>query len=147
MLVAGAVEMLSGIVRRANGLSFMLPGAVTIIAGVLFVLKPFDAFTPMVWLMIAWLALRGSVLVLGSFEVRRSIRLWTFASAGTDVALAGILLAGLSASTLPIVLFGPTSDIIHGFAVVVAISFVTTAMLLIEVASFESRLASHATSV
>jgi hypothetical protein len=58
-------------------------------------------------------------------------------AAGTDLTLGAILLFGLSASTLTLALFGITPEIIRGFAWIVALSFVATGMLLIEVASTE----------
>ena len=49
--------------------------------------------------------------------------------------LAMMLVIGLSIATLVIALFGPTGDMIASFAWVVAISFVATGSLLLEVAS------------
>jgi hypothetical protein len=46
-------------------------------------------------------------------------------------------LIGLSASTLTLTFFGITPEIIRSFAWVVALSFVATGMLLMEVAASE----------
>jgi hypothetical protein len=138
MIAAGAVEAASGALRRRNGLASLFPGLVTILAGALFESGRFDDFLGAVQLVIGWLGLRSAVLLLVGFEVSRRVRFWTFVSAGTDLALAAILLAGLSASTFSIALFGPGMDVVRGFAVVLAVSFVTTAMLLIEIAASES---------
>jgi hypothetical protein len=58
-------------------------------------------------------------------------------AAGTDLMLAAILLLGLSASTLTLTFFGITPEILRSFAWVVALSFVATGTLLMEVAACE----------
>lgn len=138
MIVAGAVEAAAGTLRRRNGLASLFPGLVTILAGALFATGRFDNFLAAVQLVIGWLALRSAVLLLAGFEVSSRVRYWTFVSAGSDLALAAIFFAGLSASTFSIALFGLSLDVVRGFAVVLAVSFVTTAMLLIEIAASES---------
>ena len=137
MVLAGSVEAFAGALRSSNRGSSIAAGTITLLAGVLFFGDPFGAFVPMVRLVIAWLFARGIVLLFASVPARGSIRAWTLVAGATDVSLGGILFAGLSASAFPIALFGPTSDMVSGFAVVLAISFVATAMLLIEVAACE----------
>jgi hypothetical protein len=62
-------------------------------------------------------------------------------AAATDVALGLLLLVGLSISTLIVTLFGPTPEMIASFAWILAISFVVTGMLLLEIASCEREVA------
>ena len=59
------------------------------------------------------------------------------ASAATDVALGLLLLVGLSIATLIVTLFGPTTEMVASFAWILAISFVVTGGLLLEIASCE----------
>jgi hypothetical protein len=73
--------------------------------------------------------------------VRGSVRRWIAISAATDVALGLLLLVGLSISTLIVTLFGPTPEMIASFAWILAISFVVTGMLLLEIASCEREVA------
>jgi hypothetical protein len=48
-----------------------------------------------------------------------------------------LLIAGLSASTLVVSLFGPTRELIASFAWFLAASFVANGLMLLEVASCE----------
>jgi len=84
---------------------------------------------------------RGVVLALSTVPVRGSVRRWIAISAATDVALGLLLLVGLSISTLIVTLFGPTPEMIASFAWILAISFVVTGMLLLEIASCEREVA------
>ena len=70
------------------------------------------------------------------------IRRWTIIAAGTDFALGLIMLIGLSLSTAVVLIFGPTPEIVASFAWVLALSFVATGTLLLEVASCEREAAS-----
>lgn len=137
MVAAGLVEALAGALRLKNRFAAMLPGALTVAAGALFAVEPFDAFVPMVRLVIAWLAARGAVLFLTSFEARGSVRIWTILAAATDLSLGAILLIGLSATTITITFFGATPGIVGSFAWVLALSFVATGMLHLEIACCE----------
>ena len=62
---------------------------------------------------------------------------WTSIAAATDFLLALVLLVGLSLSSVVVLLFGPTPAIVASFAWVLALSFVATGLLLLEVASCE----------
>lgn len=137
MVTAGLLEVMAGTVRLKNHFLTMLSGAVTVIAGLLFTIEPFDAFVPMVRLVIGWLAARGVILTLASFEARGSVRFWMVLAAATDLSLGAILLIGLSATTITIAFFGPTNEIVSSFAWVLALSFVATGSLLIEVGGCE----------
>ena len=65
--------------------------------------------------------------------------MWTLSSAAMDFFLAVLLLMGLSISSLVVVLFGPTAEIVAGFAWIFALSFVVTGAMLLEIASCERR--------
>jgi hypothetical protein len=56
-------------------------------------------------------------------------------SAGMDLVLAVLLVAGLSISAIVVSIFGPTPTLVASFAWVLAASFVVNGMLLLEVAS------------
>ena len=137
MILAGSLEALAGLFRSANRASSVAPATVTLVAGALVFIDPFGEFVPMVRLVIAWLLGRGVLLLLASVSVRGSVRLWTLIAGLTDVALGGLFATGLATYTLPIALFGVTSDVISSFAFVLAVSFIATAMLLFEIATCE----------
>ena len=63
--------------------------------------------------------------------------MWTSLSAAMDFLLGIVLLLGLQIATFVIALFGPTQPLIASFAWVLALSFVVTGTLLLEVSSCE----------
>jgi hypothetical protein len=78
---------------------------------------------------------RGLILVNAARLEHGSVRKWTGASAAMDLLLAAILAVGLSIATLVVTLFGATPPLIASFAWVLALSFVVTGLMLLEVAS------------
>ena len=105
--------------------------------------QPVKTLFPTVNIVIGWLFLRAVALGVTSAQVHESgIRRWTIIAAGTDFALGLIMLIGLSLSTAVVLIFGPTPEIVASFAWVLALSFVATGTLLLEVASCEREAAS-----
>jgi hypothetical protein len=117
----------------------MAAGAVTALAGLLFVLNPERHFFPTVVPIIGWLLVRGLILLGALTETDGSVRVWTGLSAGMDFLLAALLITGLSISTIVISIFGPTRELIATFAWVLAASFVVNGLMLLEVASCEQQ--------
>jgi hypothetical protein len=137
LLAAGLIEIAAGSLRRDTRDLAMLAGGITVLAGLLFLLNREARFFPTVNIVIGWLALRSVILAFKSRRVSDSIRTWTTVAAATDLLLGMVLLLGLSLSSVVILLFGPTPAIVATFAWIVALSFVATGMLLLEVASCE----------
>lgn len=137
LLAGGLVEMFAGGLRRPIQSLAMLAGAVTALAGLLFIFDPVVQFTPVIYIIVAWLVLRSIILLLASPWSKRPVRLWMIVSAATDFLLALLLLAGMSIATLVVLLFGPTPEFVASFSWVLALSFVGTGLLLINVASCE----------
>jgi len=137
LLIAGVIEFGAGSLRRDTRDLAMLAGGVTILAGLLFLLNRESRFFPIVNIVIGWLALRSIILAVKSRRVHGSVRTWTSIAAATDFLLALVLLVGLSLSTVVVLLFGPTPAVVASFAWIVALSFVATGLLLLEVASCE----------
>lgn len=135
LIAAGLIEMTAGALRRAVRPFAMAAGAVTALAGLLFVVDHETHFFPRVVPIIAWLLVRSLILLAGSREASGSVRTWTALSAGMDFLLAVLLAAGLSISTIVVSLFGPTPELVASFAWVLAASFVVNGLLLLEVAS------------
>ena len=135
LIASGLIEMVAGSLRREVRLFAMAAGSVTALAGLLFLVNPETHFFPMVTPVIGWLLIRSVILAIASGESAGSVRMWTGLSAGMDVLLAALLIAGLSISTLVISLFGPTAELVASFAWVLAASFAVNGLLLLEVAS------------
>ena len=138
LIAAGAIEIFAGTLRKEVHVFAVSAGIVTALAGLLFLVNPSTHFLPTVWPIIGWLILRGLILLWKSRMTGGNVRLWTRLSAGMDLLLAVLLIAGLSIATLIVGIFGPTPPIIASFSWVLAASFAVTGMLLLEVASCES---------
>ncbi len=135
LMLAGAAELISGRLRhRARRLS-MLAGALTILAGILFLVESSAHFLSTLSIVAGWLFARSLVLCLAARTEHGSVRLWTGIAALTDLVLALILSVGISIATLVVSLFGATPTMIASFAWVLAASFVATAMFLLEIAA------------
>jgi hypothetical protein len=137
LVAAGLIELGAGSLRRDTRDLAMLAGGLTILAGSLFLLNRELKIFPIVNIVIGWLALRSVILAVKSRRVEDSVRTWTTVAAATDFVLALVLLIGLSLSSVVVLLFGPTPAIVASFAWIVALSFVATGLLLLEVASCE----------
>ena len=137
LVAAGLIEMIAGSLRRQVRQLAMTAGVVTVLAGFLFLINPETRFFPNVMPIVGWLVLRSLILGYASTHSAGSVRTWTAISAGVDLLLAVLLLAGLSIAALIVALFGPTPQLIASFAWVLAASFVANGMMLLEVASCE----------
>ena len=135
LIAAGLIEVIAGSLRRSSRPYVMAAGAVTALAGLLFVVNPETHFFPRVVPIIGWLLLRSLILFVASRETEGSVRRWTALSAGMDFLLAVLLAAGLSISAIIVSLFGPTPELVASFAWVLAASVVVNGLLLVEVAS------------
>jgi len=135
LLAAGVVEIAAGTQRRENKLLAMLAGAVTTIAGLLFVANPVAHFLPTITIVTVWLLVRSVILAVTSGRAHGSVRMWLGIAAVTDFALGLLLLVGLSIATLIVILFGPTPTLVASFAWLFAVSFAVTGGLLLEIAS------------
>ena len=137
LVAAGLIEAVAGSLRRQVRELTMAAGAVTVLAGLLFLVNPETKFFPNVTPIIGWLVIRSLILAYKSTHSTGSVRIWTGISAGIDLLLAILLVAGLSIAALVVSLFGPTAPLIASFAWVLAASFVANGMMLLEVASCE----------
>ena len=137
LFVAGMIEAFAGTLhRQAKGLA-TLAGAVTMLAGLMFIINPAGRFFPTALVVAVWLIVRSVILMLAGRHSSGSVRMWTLLSAAMDFILAVVLLMGLSISSLVVSLFGPTEPVVAGFAWILALSFVVTGAMLLEIASCE----------
>jgi uncharacterized membrane protein HdeD (DUF308 family) len=137
LLAGGLVELGSGTLRREVRPFAIAAGGATTLAGLLLFVNPTAHFFPNVTLVAAWLLIRGLILAVGSRRADGSVRLWTSLSAGVDLLMTALLIAGLSVATIVVSLFGPTAPLVASFAWFVAASFVVNGLLLLEVADCE----------
>lgn len=142
LIAAGLIEAIAGALRREARPLAMAAGCVTALAGLLFILNPTTHFFPTVSIVIVWLFARALILALAIRLTDGSVRTWTAISAGTDLLLGLLLMAGLSITTIVISLFGPTEPLVASFSWFLAVSFVVNGLLLLEVSSCERQLGS-----
>ena len=135
LIAAGLIEVFAGTLRHETRKLAMLAGAVTALAGLLFVTAERTGFLSALSIIAVWLVLRGIILGIAAALEQGSVRMWTGLSAAMDLALALILVIGLSIASLVVILFGATPDLIASFAWVLALSFAINGLMLLEVAS------------
>lgn len=136
LLVTGVIEVLAGSLRHEARPLAILTGALTIIAGTLFATEAATRFfLPAVTIVMGWLFIRAALLALTSRATGGGVRRWTLISAATDFLLALVLLVGLQIASLVVALIGVTAPLVASFAWVLALSFLATGLMLLEVAS------------
>lgn len=135
LIAAGLIEVFAGSLRHETRKLAMLAGAVTAVAGLLFLTEERTGFLSTLSIIAAWLVLRGIILGIAATLEHGSVRIWTGLSAAMDLALALILVIGLSIANLVVALFGATPMLIASFAWVLALSFAINGLMLLEVAS------------
>ena len=137
LIAAGLIETIAGSLRNDVRTYAMAAGIVTAVAGLLFILNPETHLFPIVWPIVGWLVIRAGLLGYAATHVGGSVRTWMGLSAGMDLLLALLLIAGLSITAIVVSLFGPTPELVASFAWVLAASFVVNGLMLLEVASCE----------
>ena len=88
LIAGGLIEAVAGSLRRDIRTEAMAAGAVTAVAGLLFIINPETQFFPTVTPVIAWLIIRSLILAYASRDSAGSVRMWTGLSAGMDFLLA-----------------------------------------------------------
>jgi hypothetical protein len=134
LILAGLAELFAGAARHQARRLAMLAGAITIAAGMLFLTDQASQFAPSLIIIAGWLFLRSITLGISTARETGSLQFWTGLAALADLILAIVVAIGFSAAILVISLFGPTEPMIAQFAWVLAISFVATGTMLLEVA-------------
>ena len=134
LISAGIAEIAVGTMRHQTRKLAILAGVATTIAGIVFFADAAAQFLPRLIIVMGWLFLRSLLLATACVLESGSVQLWTGLSAATDFVLALSLAIGLSISTLIVSLFGATPELIASFSWLLAISFMVTGVLLLEVA-------------
>lgn len=141
LIAAGFVELVVGLVRHETRILAASAGVVTMLAGALLVFNRNNGLLPNATIVSAWLLTRSVILLLTSRLAHGSVRRFLGFSAATDFVLGAALLAGLSVSTLVVTIFGPSQQLLASYGWVLALSFIATGTLLLEVAGCESEAA------
>lgn len=134
LVLVGLIELAAGAARAKGKWLAMLAGGVTLLAGVLLAAEPSAPLVRVSYLIIAWLGIRSFILFSAGLLANGFVQGWTILSAATDLILAIMVLTGLAAAAVPMVIFGPTTEVIGSFTLVLALSFVATGAYLLGVA-------------
>lgn len=138
LLVAGLLEVIAATGRRAARLPSTLAGLVTVAAGAMFLAREETRFLPNITVITFWLLLRTGSLAAATVQAGGSaVRRWTGLAAATDLMLAAILILGLPLASLIVALFGTTSELIASFSWVLALSFLASGAMLLQIAACE----------
>ena len=136
LAAAGLMEIFAGSLRHEARKLAMLTGALTVLAGLLFATGPATRFfLPAITIVMGWLVVRAALLFLTSRLTGAGVRRWTLIAAATDLLLALVLLVGLQIAALVVALIGATAPLVASFSWILALSFVATGLMLLEVAS------------
>ena len=92
-------------------------------------------FLPAITIVMGWLVVRAALLFLTSRLTGAGVRRWTLSAGATDLLLALVLLVGLQIAALVVALIGATAPLVASFSWILALSFVATGLMLLEVAS------------
>jgi hypothetical protein len=104
----------------------------------MFLAREETRFLPNLTVITFWLLLRVLLLVWATLQAGGSaVRRWTGLAAATDLALAAILILGLQLASIIVALFGATSELIASFSWVLALSFLATGAMLLQIAACE----------
>lgn len=142
MFIVGLFEILGNLLRVTGRRAGIAAGLASVCAGVLIFAQPVTSFVTTVYVLIAWLLMRGLLLSFSAIENAGPVRRATMLAAAMDFLLAAIVWTGLTASALVIALFGPTKPIIADFAWILALSFVSAGLLLVKIANEQQPVAS-----
>lgn len=146
LLSAGLIEVIAGSLRRDTRLFAIAAGLVTTLAGLTFLLNEDARIFPAINLVMVWLFARSALLAIAGLRIDSAVRRWTWIAGATDALLGLLLLIGLSLASAVILIFGPTPDMVASFAWVLAVSFVVTGVLLLQVANCERESASSSSA-
>ncbi len=133
LLAAGAVEFVAARARAHDEAerASEVAAAITVGAGVLFLLRPLIGLYPAGFVIMAWLMLRGAVLLRAAIDCKGATRTWMGFAGAADLLLGVSLFVGLPIAALLITLLRSTHDLEMSFAAVLAASQLVTGIALI----------------
>ena len=134
---AGLLEVFAGKLRHETQKLAMLAGFATIFTGTLLIVNRDNGLLQNGTVVTAWLLVRAAILLLTSRLAHGSVRKYLAISAATDFVLGAGLLTGLSITSFVVIIFGPSPQVLASYGWVLALSFIATGIMLLEVASCE----------
>lgn len=140
LLIAGLFELAFGWKRGldAVGDAAVGSGLVTALAGLMFVSNPMAGHLPVANVVMLWLFVRGAWVLAMSLRARsRRLSPWLALTGAVDVLLGSALLSDSPIAVLAHILFGSTRDIVARFSLLLAASFLVTAISQIAIALAE----------
>ncbi len=141
MLAGGLIELLAGIARHSRSRrAGIVAGAVTTLAGLLFLTDPLVGLYPVSYVVMGWLFIRSAVLLTTGFQNSGRLRTWALLGGFGDLLLGVILLFGLPVAALILSAFGSTPELIASFALILAVSFLISGFGLLALAAAERRM-------
>jgi hypothetical protein len=123
--------------RKETRALAMLAGATTGLAGMLFFLNSDGELLSSATVVTGWLFSRSVILLLTARLTDGSSKIWLLISALIDLGLGLALFVGLSVMGLVVMIFGAAPQLVASFAWVLAISFLVTGGLLLQLANCE----------
>lgn len=138
LLLSGLLELVAAQGRRAARVPASIAGIATLAAGAMFLAREETRFLPNITVITFWLLLRVGLLVTATLQAGGSaVRRWTGLAALTDLLLATIMILGLPLASMVVALFGTTSELVASFSWVLALSFLATGAMLLQIAACE----------
>ena len=133
LLLAGTFELTGALVRGFEEVraARVAAGSITGLTGLLLILNPLMDLFPTLYLVIAWLLIRGLVLLGVGYRSNRQMRAFIGISGLADLLLAAILIVGLPIAGFVVSVFGPTPELVAHFAWIFAASFLVTGLSLL----------------
>ncbi|MDE8652822.1 hypothetical protein [Novosphingobium album (ex Liu et al. 2023)] len=135
LISAGILEVAAALARSSGDRTpALLIGLATMLSGLLFILNVAVGFLAAVHIVMGWLFARVALILYRGYRAAGSARVVLWAGASADLLLALVLLLGLHISTLVVVIFGPTSELVASFALVFAASFFVSGVMILMLA-------------
>jgi uncharacterized membrane protein HdeD (DUF308 family) len=138
LLLAGLAEIVFARLHGSSGVgkAALIAGAISALAGLVFVARPFSGFFPVSNVVMISLVIRGLWLVVAAVRLRGSgAGSWLASTGAVDLLLGLLMLVGLSVAALVVSIFGPTEEIVADFALILATSFLVTSIAQFALAS------------
>jgi uncharacterized membrane protein HdeD (DUF308 family) len=136
LLAGGAAEFALGwgAHRTLLGRVTLGSGALTILAGILFIGSGWKGLFPLTTVSMTWLLLRGLISLDVGMQARAAYPadwFWLVLRGLTDFGLGMTLLLGLPMAAVAILLFNETQEMVSSFGVLLAISFAVAGVGLV----------------
>ena len=144
LVIGGLGELLLGWVGRRSLLRSLTlgSGGVTLAAGLLFLTSEINGLLQLSTIIATWLVARGIVSLeigLRTYRTLASDWLWVTLRGVTDLGLGLLLWIGIPISTISLVAFGESAEIVTPFSAILSLSFAVAGIGLVVIALGQRR--------